>query len=319
MSPDKHASRTDVHTHTTGYRSGHNLPNGRIRPGHPESQTRHHGTTYWMPARWRNPAKDPTCPKDRTNQWGLDRRRSIGHSKQVQRTLQTLCDSLPRTNSSCKVLNSRKSESMQLTRAIHLQCSMASRCHPSHILHRKWTEKTKRYGTVQNTSSITPRMHNRKQHPTTSILPASGQWGKSNIQRNIQIWKNKVHRGPEKETTTSPPHSINAARHTTPPTSVHSSKYLNKTNYNHIHPATTYPQHWNDTPCVTSTGSQISWQQDTQTKIQPTNHLNRQSTPIQQRTSSAGTALAAPVLSTVLKPAGAPSCVNHQTVRQNIH
>ena len=35
--------------------------------------------------------------------------------------------------------------------------------------------------------------------------------------------------------------------------------------------------------------------------------------------SSAGTALAAPVLSTVLKPAGAPSCVNHQTVRQNIH
>ena len=54
-------------------------------------------------------------------------------------------------------------------------------------------------------------------------------------------------------------------------------------------------------------------------KSKPTNHLNRQSTPIQQRTSSAGTALAAPVLSTVLKPAGAPSCINHQTLMQNIH
>ena len=59
-------------------------------------------------------------------------------------------------------------------------------------------------------------------------------------------------------------------------------------------------------------------QHNTPTRIQPTSHLSRHSTPIQQRTNSTEVPVA-PVLSTVLKPTGVPSHVNHQTVRQNIH
>ena len=51
---------------------------------------------------------------------------------------------------------------------------------------------------------------------------------------------------------------------------------------------------------------------------QPTSHLSRHSTPIQQRNTSIGAPIA-PAPSTILKPTGQPSCINHHTVRQNIH
>ena len=69
---------------------------------------------------------------------------------------------------------------------------------------------------------------------------------------------------------------------------------------------------------VTSSTIHTVQQHNTPTRIQRTSHLSRHSTPIQQRTNSTKVPVAS-VLSTVLKPTGAPSRVNHQMVRQNIH
>ena len=171
----------------------------------------------------------------------------MGHSEQVQRTLQTLCNGLPLTNNPHKVFNNSKRQGMQPTQTIHLQCTGTGRCFLRYILHGKWTEKVKRPKTFQSTSSNTQHMNNREQHPARSLLPGCWQWGENNIWGSLQTRRNKAHGRTKEETTTPPSHNIKTGNHMGAPVIIHPGRNLDRNHHNYIQFTTNHPPPRSDT------------------------------------------------------------------------